>query len=149
MTTEAKRFKIIWRDGAYHVSIPNYEGGEVVDAAIHDRDQETIQRLQEQLKTERHAGRHSLWQELVETLMKRGCYASTDDKQISNIIGDVAVALDKHQKTIRELLEAAKQATDCRCTIQERMSGHHVDCYAPGLEAAISRAEEGLSGIGR
>lgn len=31
------RFRIAWLDGAYHVSIPNYEGGEVVSAAEYDR----------------------------------------------------------------------------------------------------------------
>ena len=28
-----ERFKITWRDAHYYVSIPNYSGGEVVDAA--------------------------------------------------------------------------------------------------------------------
>lgn len=31
-----KRFKIIWHAGSYRVSIPNYEGGDVVDAASFD-----------------------------------------------------------------------------------------------------------------
>jgi hypothetical protein len=31
------RFNINWRNGAYYVSIPNYNGGEVVDAKYHDK----------------------------------------------------------------------------------------------------------------
>jgi enamine deaminase RidA (YjgF/YER057c/UK114 family) len=31
------RFHITWRDGRYFVSIPNYDGGEVVRADIADR----------------------------------------------------------------------------------------------------------------
>lgn len=34
--SEPTRFKITWSDGRYLVSIPNYNGGEVVDAAIAD-----------------------------------------------------------------------------------------------------------------
>ena len=39
-------FKIVWRDNAYHVSIPNYEGGDVVPY-------ETARDLQKELEAER------------------------------------------------------------------------------------------------
>jgi hypothetical protein len=34
--TEPTRFRISWDKGAYYVSIPNYQGGEVVPASISD-----------------------------------------------------------------------------------------------------------------
>jgi hypothetical protein len=34
--TEPSRFRISWDNGAYYVSIPNYQGGEVVPASIAD-----------------------------------------------------------------------------------------------------------------
>jgi hypothetical protein len=34
--TEPSRFRISWDKGAYYVSIPNYQGGEVVPASIAD-----------------------------------------------------------------------------------------------------------------
>ena len=39
-------FKIVWRQGAYHVSIPNYEGGDVVPY-------EDARDLQNELEAER------------------------------------------------------------------------------------------------
>jgi hypothetical protein len=35
-TKEAGRFTITWRDARYFVSIPEYQGGEVVRAEVHD-----------------------------------------------------------------------------------------------------------------
>lgn len=34
--SDPTRFKITWSDGRYFVNIPNYNGGEVVDATIVD-----------------------------------------------------------------------------------------------------------------
>jgi hypothetical protein len=33
---EKERFEILWKDGAYKVSIPNFDGGEVVLARLYD-----------------------------------------------------------------------------------------------------------------
>jgi hypothetical protein len=40
-----KRFKIMYRNGAYYVSIPEYQGGEVVDASIADALVKALERL--------------------------------------------------------------------------------------------------------
>lgn len=43
-----QRFRISYRDGSYRVSIPNYEGGEVVRAEHYDKE---IGRLRQTLRT--------------------------------------------------------------------------------------------------
>ena len=47
---KALRFRIAWRNGEYKVSIPNYEGGEVVEASAYDSSQATIRELVEALE---------------------------------------------------------------------------------------------------
>jgi hypothetical protein len=39
------KFRITWKDGRYFVSIPNYEGGEVVRADIAERMAEALEAL--------------------------------------------------------------------------------------------------------
>jgi hypothetical protein len=51
------RFRISWDGGAYHVSIPNYDGGEVVDAALFDEAVEIITGL---IVLERGSGEKAL-----------------------------------------------------------------------------------------
>ncbi len=41
----ANRFHIFYRNGAYSVSIPNYGGGEVVRAEVHDTEIERLRKL--------------------------------------------------------------------------------------------------------
>jgi hypothetical protein len=36
-SSHTERFRITWDDGQYKVSVPRYDGGEVVDAASYDR----------------------------------------------------------------------------------------------------------------
>ena len=38
MSADIKRFQITWKGHAYRVSIPNYDGGEVVKAEHYDRE---------------------------------------------------------------------------------------------------------------
>lgn len=40
-----RRFNITWREGRYTCSIPEYCGGEVVDAKAYDKSQEVIRGL--------------------------------------------------------------------------------------------------------
>jgi hypothetical protein len=44
------RFTITWRDGAYYVSIPNYNGGEVVRAEIADELMIALSAITDQLE---------------------------------------------------------------------------------------------------
>jgi hypothetical protein len=52
-----ERFHITWRDGAYYVSVPNYRGGEVVDAALFD---EAVKLLDALLGLEKGSGQAAL-----------------------------------------------------------------------------------------
>lgn len=45
------KFRITWRDGAYFVSIPNYDGGEVVPVDIVERMAEALKECQSALAT--------------------------------------------------------------------------------------------------
>lgn len=45
----SERFTISYRDGAYKVSVPNYDGGEVVTAEAYDRLREVNRGLTEAL----------------------------------------------------------------------------------------------------
>lgn len=41
-----------------------------------------------------------------------------------------------------DLLDACKQMVQwCTCSIAERESGHHVDCYVPAVLALIAKAD--------
>lgn len=40
---DVSRFRISWKDGAYKVSIPDYDGGEVVRAEDYDRTREALE----------------------------------------------------------------------------------------------------------
>ena len=42
MSDDINRFRISYRDGAYMVSIPNYDGGEVVRADLYDATNKTL-----------------------------------------------------------------------------------------------------------
>lgn len=52
-----KRFNITWRSGTYYVSVPNYRGGEVVDAALFD---EAVKLLDALLGLEKGSGQAAL-----------------------------------------------------------------------------------------
>jgi hypothetical protein len=52
-----ERFNITWRSGAYYVSVPNYSGGEVVDAALFD---EAVKLLDALLGLEKGSGQAAL-----------------------------------------------------------------------------------------
>lgn len=42
-----------------------------------------------------------------------------------------------------DLLKALKAAVqDCPCSLRDRDSGHHVDCFAPNALEVIAKAEE-------
>lgn len=52
------RFRIFWEDGDYYVSIPNYQGGEVVSAEVADKLQGRIDELE---KAGRAAAQFVMW----------------------------------------------------------------------------------------
>lgn len=45
-------------------------------------------------------------------------------------------------RTARDALDVAR--TGCACSVAERDSGHHVDCYVPQIKEALEVVDDAL-----
>lgn len=102
-----QRFSITWRKGAYYVSIPEYQGGEVVFAEVHDKLKADLARSEKTVDVLESNARVQ-----AKLLADTGRSLELAKKALEEALAFIDPDKDPPRKTNRELVSAIRAALD-------------------------------------